>query len=105
MLVDLSIFLKPRLTILDAIEAMEGNGPSSGNAYPLKLLAFSSDLVAIDSLVCRMMAIKPEYVRTNYWGAQAGLGKINLEEIEILGDGMDTFSAPILRSTSTGFAL
>ena len=94
MLVDLSIFLKPRLTILDAIEAMEGNGPSSGNAYPLKLLAFSSDLVAIDSLVCRMMAIKPEYVRTNYWGAQAGLGKINLEEIEILGDGLDTFSAP-----------
>ncbi|HPC37102.1 MAG TPA: DUF362 domain-containing protein, partial [Candidatus Marinimicrobia bacterium] len=94
MLVDLSILLKPRLTILDAIEAMEGNGPTSGNAYPLKLLAFSSDLVAIDSIVCHMIAIKPEYVRTNYWGAQAGLGKMNLEEIEILGDNLDTFSAP-----------
>jgi len=93
MLVDLNILLKPRLIILDAVEAMHGNGPSSGDCYPMKLLAFSTDPVAIDSVVCRLIHLNPEYVRTNYWGAELGLGKMNSEDIELLGDDPAAFDA------------
>jgi len=94
MLVDLNIRLRSRLIILDAIAAMDGNGPSSGDCYALNLLAFSTDPVALDSVICHIIDVKPEYVRTNYWGAQSGLGKMNLEEIEILGDSLEIFHAP-----------
>jgi len=94
MLVDLNLLLRPRLCIMDAIEAMDGNGPSSGTTYHLNLLAFSADPVALDSVACRIIDIKPEMVRTNYWGAQFGLGKMDDAEIEILGEDISKFHAP-----------
>jgi Pyruvate/2-oxoacid:ferredoxin oxidoreductase delta subunit len=94
MLVDLNICLGTRLFILDAIEAMDGNGPTSGNTYRLGALAFSTDPVALDATVCRMINLEPSLVRTNYWGEAFGLGKMNSAEIEIVGDDLRTFSAP-----------
>lgn len=94
MLVDLNLFLKPRFFIMDAVQAMEGNGPGSGKPYQLNLLMFSDDPVAIDSVACKILNVKPERVLTNLYGQKFGLGKMCLEDIEILGDDISNFYAP-----------
>lgn len=86
MLVDLNLALKPRLYILDGIMAMEGNGPRGGKPRPLNLLALSTDPVALDATVCRLLGLEPESIPTIVIGTEAGLGKSQPEEIAILGD-------------------
>lgn len=86
MLVDLNLALKPRLYILDGIVAMEGNGPRGGQPREIGLLAMSTDPVALDATVCRLLGLEPLSIPTIVIGHQAGLGKSNPEEIEVLGE-------------------
>jgi uncharacterized protein (DUF362 family)/Pyruvate/2-oxoacid:ferredoxin oxidoreductase delta subunit len=91
MLVDLNLLLKPRLYIMDGIIAMEGNGPRGGRPKEMNVLLFSSDPVALDATVCRMVGVNPEYIPTVSAGAQAGLGSFKENEIKILGDDLESF--------------
>lgn len=94
MLVDLNCYLKPRLYIMDGIMAMEGNGPRSGNTKKMNMILMSSDPVALDATVCRIVKLDPRYVPTTILGSEAGLGTYIKEEIEILGDDIDNFKDP-----------
>ena len=49
MLVDINTLIKPRLFIMDAVMAMEGNGPRSGRPRKLGLLLISTDPIALDA--------------------------------------------------------
>ncbi len=91
MLVDLNNFIKPRLYVMDGILAMEGNGPRSGVPRKMNILLFSSDPVALDATVCRIIDLNPEFVPTTKFGKEAGMGTYLEEEIEILGDELDSF--------------
>jgi uncharacterized protein (DUF362 family)/Pyruvate/2-oxoacid:ferredoxin oxidoreductase delta subunit len=91
MLVDLNRLLKPRLYIMDGIIAMEGNGPRGGNPKKMNVLLFSSDPIALDSTVCRIVKLDPEYVPTIRYGREFGLGTYHEEEIEIVGDTINGF--------------
>jgi uncharacterized protein (DUF362 family)/ferredoxin len=91
LLVELSLALHPRLHIADAIVAMEGNGPRSGNATRIGVLVMSEDPVALDATVCRMVAMEPGFVPTNVIGQQLGLGTYQAEQIELLGDPLERF--------------
>jgi uncharacterized protein (DUF362 family)/Pyruvate/2-oxoacid:ferredoxin oxidoreductase delta subunit len=91
LLVDINRFLKPRLYILDAIIAMEGNGPGSGTPRALNALLLSSDPVALDATACRIIALPPEYVPTISAGEQAGLGTYRSEQITVVGDTLEDF--------------
>lgn len=91
MLVDLNRFLKPRLFIMDGIMAMEGNGPRSGDPKKMNVLLLSSDPVALDATVCRMIKLDPGFVPTTTLGHKAGLGTYLEEEIEVLGDDLTGF--------------
>ncbi len=84
MVADLNVLLKPRLHIMDGIMAMEGNGPSSGTPVQMKVLLFSDDPVALDSVFCRLVNLSPALVPTNVAGEQAGIGVWREEDIEIL---------------------
>ncbi len=86
MLVDLNLALKPRLYILDGIVAMEGNGPRGGQPRHLGLVAISTDPVALDASVCRLLGLEPETIPTIVIGNEAGLGHSQPEDIEILGE-------------------
>jgi uncharacterized protein (DUF362 family)/Pyruvate/2-oxoacid:ferredoxin oxidoreductase delta subunit len=48
MLVDLALSIEPCFTFMDAVVAMEGEGPGSGKPYPLSLVLASKDLAALD---------------------------------------------------------
>lgn len=95
MLVDLNLLLKARLHIMDAVVAMEGNGPASGNPVKIGLILISSDPVALDATFCRLVDLDPNLVPTVYYGEVFGLGHWKEEEIEVLGiDRLDDYKKP-----------
>ena len=93
MLIDLNMYLKPRLYIMDGVMAMEGNGPMNGDPKKMSVLLFSTDPIALDATVCRIVDIKPEYSYTVSLGMQAGHGTCLSSEIALLGDPIESFIA------------
>ncbi len=91
MLVDLNTLIKPRLYIMDGIMAMEGNGPRNGNPRKLGVLLFSSDPIALDAAACKIIDLNPEAVPTSEPGERAGLGTYHYNDIEIVGDDIESF--------------
>lgn len=89
MLVDLNRLLRPRLFIMDGVTAMQGNGPRGGDAHPMSVLLFSSDPVALDATVCRMIALDPMLVPTVKFGEAWGLGQA--ADVDIVGDLLSSF--------------
>lgn len=84
MLVDLNLFLKPRLYIMDGIIAMEGNGPASGDPVFMKTILISKDPVALDSVFAKLIYLNPEYVPTNVYGDKYKLGTMDFNRIKII---------------------
>lgn len=84
MLVDLNQYVRPRLYVMDGIVAMEGNGPASGDPVPMGIILISTDPVALDSVCCALMNLKPELVPTNVQGEKMGLGTWKENEINVL---------------------
>ncbi len=91
MLVDLNTLIKPRLYIMDAIMAMEGNGPRSGNPRKLGVLLVSDDPIATDAVACKLIDLDPSLVPTSQPGEKSGLGTYRYENIEIVGDDVENF--------------
>lgn len=85
-LIDINTYVRPRLYIMDAIIAMEGNGPNSGDPKKLGCLLMSTDPVALDATACRIVNLNPEFVPTNKTGYQAGFGTYREEQITLVGD-------------------
>jgi len=87
MLADLNLLLKPRLHIMDAVTAMEGNGPGSGDPVDMGLILVSADPVAMDSVFCALVGLNPSLVPTNVYGEIYGVGKWRPEDIDIVTTG------------------
>ena len=71
--------------------AMEGNGPRSGKPKQLSVLLLSADPIALDATACRIIDLQPEVVPTAKPGEKAGLGTYHFENIEIVGDHLESF--------------
>ena len=91
MLVCLNLYIRPRLYVVDGIVAMQGNGPRSGDPYPLKVLLFSADPVALETVMCRLIDLDPAFVPTLQPGHDWGLGTNVEAEIELVGDPLEPF--------------
>jgi uncharacterized protein (DUF362 family)/ferredoxin len=91
MLVDLTVLIKPRLYVMDAVTALEGNGPRGGNPKKLKVLLLSTDPIALDATACRMIQCDPRLVPTIVAGEMAGAGTAQSAGIEIVGDSLENF--------------
>jgi uncharacterized protein (DUF362 family)/Pyruvate/2-oxoacid:ferredoxin oxidoreductase delta subunit len=86
MLVELYQLLNPRLTILDGIVGMEGDGPGSGIPREMGIIAASSDAVAMDMIVSRMVGLEPEELPTTRAAMGLGVGEADPGRIEVVGD-------------------
>lgn len=84
MLVDLNMYVKPRLYIMDGIMAMEGNGPTSGDPTPMHTLLLSQDPVALDSVFAALVHVDPEIIPTETAGEMMGLGTYHFDQIDVL---------------------
>ncbi len=74
--------VKPSVTIIDGILAMEGQGPGkSGIPRELGVVLGSSDTVSLDRVVCKMLDIDPDTLLTNKLAGEYGLmtDEINIE--------------------------
>lgn len=91
LLVDIAARVQPRLSVIDAVMAMEGNGPGGGVPRALGCLLLSADPVAVDAVACRIIDLPAECVPTLALGAEAGLGECEPDRIELVGDPLDRF--------------
>lgn len=83
--------VRPRLSIMDGIMAMEGTGPATGPPKNLGIILVSDDPVAMDTVVVnKIMHIPAQHIAMLQSGADAQLGTNNMEEIEILGDALES---------------
>jgi|Deesub1362B_J571_1020462.scaffolds.fasta_scaffold00506_20 uncharacterized protein (DUF362 family)/NAD-dependent dihydropyrimidine dehydrogenase PreA subunit len=58
LLIEIYYLVRPHLTIVDGIMAMEGNGPSSGTLRPIGLLFAGKDAVSIDRVISHAIGLK-----------------------------------------------
>ncbi len=84
-IVDLTATIRPRLAIVDAVVAMEGDGPIMGNPRDMGFIGIGTDLVAVDATCARIIGLDPRkmrYLRT----ASAFLGNIDPTRITQRGE-------------------
>ncbi len=86
-MIDICLAADPDLTIMDAIEAMEGNGPSAGTTRKLGLLMASENPFSIDMAAHDVIKLK---VEDSYIMAQAVERGIPLE-YEAVGGNINDF--------------
>jgi len=86
MLVALYGIVRPDINIVDAVLAMEGNGPSSGNPKKLGVILAGKDAVAVDAVAADMIGFKKGAVQTTRIAGERGLGVSDLESIRVTGD-------------------
>jgi uncharacterized protein (DUF362 family) len=76
----------PHLAVIDAFEAMEGNGPSEGTPVPMHLAVASTDALAADTVGARLMGFDADAVGYLHYCKQLGLGNGDLDKIRIVGN-------------------
>jgi uncharacterized protein (DUF362 family) len=77
--------VRPDFAIIDGVEGMQGNGPSSGFAVDHRIALAGDDVVAIDTLCCKLMGIPLENVGYLNYCAADGLGINDRDKIDIIG--------------------
>jgi uncharacterized protein (DUF362 family) len=80
---NLYAILKPRLTIMDARVAVEGNGPTKGTPVKMDLMLTSSDAFALDVIASRIMGLSLKDV--NYLNYIARHTNLNEDAIAVEG--------------------
>lgn len=87
-IVDVARTVRPHFAIIDGIYGIEGNGPLFGENKFAGVVLMSDDVLAADSVACRVMGIDPgkvEYLKLASRPA-AGLPALgNMREIEVTG--------------------
>ena len=84
MLLELAQTVSPQLTIIDAIDAMEGNGPTGGTSHPLYMLLAAKDLYTQDYFAAKLMGLDPMDIEMIKQAVEAGLARP--DEMELSGD-------------------
>ena len=64
MLIDLNEYIKPMLTIVDGVVAMEGNGPTAGTPKKVGLILASKNQYKLDYVCAHLIGLKLENVPT-----------------------------------------
>ena len=94
MLCDLCHFLGPDLSLMDGIWAMEGNGPTGGQRRDLHVIAGSESPWALDVAAASLVGLEPEKIAMLREGHERGYGPLDLSELELVGDPMETLLTP-----------
>lgn len=84
MLLELAQTVSPQLTIIDAIDAMEGNGPTGGTSHPLHMLLAARDFYTQDYFAAGLMKLEPMKIVMIRQAVEAGLAIP--DDIQLIGD-------------------
>lgn len=98
MLVDVCEYCKPRLSIADAVMAMEGNGPSGGTPRYMGAILASFNPHALDLAGAHLMNLTADDVPTLKAAAARGLVPQRVSELKMFGD-LASFVVPDFQLT------
>ena len=62
-ILDLNATIRPHLAILDAVTAMEGDGPIMGKPRHVGMVGMSPDLVSLDATAARLIGLEPSRLK------------------------------------------
>ena len=83
MLIDLNLYWKPCLHLVDGVLAMEGNGPTQGTPKHMGVLLAGKDSFSLDMVCARLLGLTPEQVPTLEQSIKRGLCPEKLGEIPV----------------------
>ena len=84
---------RPMLHVADAVVGLEGEGPgSAGRPRQVGALAASYDAVALEAVLARLVGFEPAEVTTAAEAARRGLGSLDPEEVELVGDPLESLA-------------
>ena len=86
MIVDLDEYFKPRLTIVDAVTCMEGNGPTGGTPRRMGALLAGENPHKVDLVCAGLIGLKREEVPTLEAALERGLIPDSVEKLTVEGD-------------------
>ena len=72
-LVSIAKVVKPHLVIIDAVESMEGEGPTTGQKKHTKVMVYGDDLFETDIACCHFMGVLPSQIQHLHHAIQEGL--------------------------------
>lgn len=84
-IVDLALFFKPTVTLIDATKIMTKNGPSGGSLSDVVMkntLILSNDPVAADALAARLFDRRPEQIGHIRLAQKQNLGTYDLQQLD-----------------------
>jgi uncharacterized protein (DUF362 family) len=91
---DLAGYIRPVFSILDGTVGLEGNGPKSGTPRVANLIIASTDPVAADSEMARLMGFEPRDISHLVECEKRGLGYIGPENVQLAGDDVQPVEPP-----------
>ena len=99
-IVDLASVVKPNIVVVDGIIAGEDH-ETSGSPVEMNLVIAGTDPVAVDAVGAAVMRINPKNVKHLRLAEKKGLGTCNLEQIEIIGESIESVKKKFRRALSS----
>jgi uncharacterized protein (DUF362 family)/Pyruvate/2-oxoacid:ferredoxin oxidoreductase delta subunit len=90
LLLEIFLLKKPALNIVDAVNAMEGNGPNSGDPIKLGLLIAGANPVAVDVIAGRLAGIPDGLLYIEREAVRMGLPGSTIVDIQLCGVPIET---------------
>jgi uncharacterized protein (DUF362 family)/Pyruvate/2-oxoacid:ferredoxin oxidoreductase delta subunit len=90
LLLEIYLLKKPALNIVDAIVAMEGNGPGSGDPVHMGILIAGVNPVAVDVVAGRLAGIAPDLLPIEREAEKMKLSGARMKNITVCGTPLDT---------------
>ncbi|HOG48446.1 MAG TPA: DUF362 domain-containing protein [Anaerolineae bacterium] len=102
MLLDIVLWARPALTIMDAIVGMDGDGPSAGRPKEMGLILAGEDCTALDLAALDIIGMDPATVPTMRAALSRGLTSGRAADLEILGERLGDVRVPDFDAPSHG---
>lgn len=103
-ILDIYSAISPGLTICDGVYGMHRRGPTSGEPFPLGLLACSEDAYLLDRVILEILGADITTIPINMQAQERGLTPVNVDEIPLID--VDGMSENILQKYAVkGFVL
>ena len=100
LLLEIYLLKKPELNIVDAIVAMEGNGPGSGDPLQVGALIAGVNPVAVDMVAGRLAGIPKELLHVEREAERMGLAGTAWKDVACGGSPLDSFPSQPFRLPS-----
>ncbi|SIO46765.1 Uncharacterized conserved protein, DUF362 family [Singulisphaera sp. GP187] len=95
-ILDIACLVRPRISIVDGIVGMEGDGPLLGTAKPLGAVVIGADPFAVDATATRLMGMEPERIAYLREAAGRRLGAVSEGRIQQVGERLADSRSPFV---------